>query len=393
MLRYIRDIKQCPLAVVFCLPALILAGCGKEKTRTPSKPEAQYIVVQPTNVVIFEEWVGTMDGLVNAQIRAQVTGYLQSLNYAEGSRVKEGDLLFQIDPRPFQATLDQAEARLAQDKAQQEKAELDVKRYTPLADEHAISQETAINAVQANLAAKAQVQADVAAVENARLNLGFTRITSPVGGVAGIALGQIGDLVGASGALLTTVSTIDPIKVYFQVNEASYLDFWQRYVSNMDTNASDFSLELILSDGSVYQHRGRLYSADRQININTGTLQIVTVFPNPENLQRPGQYARVRAQVGAMTNIFEVPQRAISQLQNLYQVAVIGVSNKVHVQAVRVGRQIGSDWIVEQGLHEGDHLVVEGLQRAIEGTVVAPVELGSAPPNPGSAAASTNASR
>lgn len=374
MLSYIRETKWRTPPLVFFLFAAVLAGCEKKAPPGPP-PEVQYIVAEPTNVAVYEEWIGTMDGLVNAQIRAQVMGYLQSLNYAEGSRVKQGDLLFQIDPRPFKAALDQAEAKLAQDKAQQVKTDLDEKRYIPLAKVQAVSQETADNAVQANLAAEAQVQADEAAVESARLNLGWTRITSPVEGVAGIALGQIGDLVGPSGPLLTTVSTVDPIKVYFQVNEQSYLDFWQRYVSTMDTNAADLNLELMLSDSSVYRHKGRFYSADRQININTGTMEIVTVFPNPEYLLRPGQYARVRALIGTQTNVFLVPQRAVNQLQSIYQVAVVaseGGTSKTHLRAVKVGRQIGSDWIIEEGLKPGDHLVIEGLLKAKEGAEVTP---------------------
>ena len=336
-------------------------------------------------MAVVEEWIGTMDGMVNAQIHAQVTGYLQTLNYAEGSRVKKGDLLFEIDARPFKAALDQAQAKIVQDQAQLEKTELDVKRYTPLAKQQAISEETLVNAVQANLAAKAQVQADEAALESARLNLGWTKITSPVDGVAGIALAQIGDLVGPSGSILTTVSTVDPIKVYFQVNEQSYLTFWRRYVAAMDTNQSDLNLELVLSDGSVFGQKGRFYSADRQVNRNTGTLEIVGLFPNPDNTLRPGQYGRVRTQTRVQTNVFLVPQRAVTQLQSIYQVSLIHVegsgetqTNLVHLQAVKVGRQIGPNWIIEDGLKAGDRLVVEGTQKAAkEGAVVTPKPLGA----------------
>jgi len=334
------------------------------------------MTVWPTNIAVYSEWIATMDGLVNAQIRAQVTGYLQSLNYAEGGIVKKGDLLFQIDPRPFEAALHQAESKLAQDKAQEEKTELDVKRYTPLAKEQAISEEVAIDAVQANLAAKAQAQADEAALETARLNLEWTRITSPVEGVAGIALAQIGDLVGPSGPLLTTVSTVDPIKVYFQVNEESYLKFWKQYISTMDTNSQNLKMELILSDGSVCGG-GRFYSADRQINPTTGTMQIVTVFPNPQATLRPGQYGRVRVMTDMQTNVIVVPQRAVAQLQNTYQVAVVtpednSSTNRAHLRSVKVGRQNGSNWIIEDGLKAGDHVVVEGTQKATDGTIVNP---------------------
>ncbi len=373
-----------PTVTIMLAVALGITGCKKSPDAAVKPPPVvEVMTVAPQDVPVFEEWIGTMDGLVNAQIRAQVTGYLQTLDYAEGSRVKKGDLLFEIDVRPFKAALDQAEAKLAQDKAQKEKTELDVKRYTPLAKEQAISEETAVNAVQADLAAKAQVIADEAAVESARLNLGWTRITSPVDGVAGIALGQIGDLVGSSGSLLTTVSTVDPIKVYFQVNEQSYLDFWQKYVSTMDTNNPDLKLDLILSDGSVYGRKGRFYSADRQVNTTTGTLQIVAVFPNPDATLRPGQYGRVRVMTHQQTNVFVVPQRAVTQLQSDYQVSVVmaeenSPTNRAHLRSVKVGRQMGSNWIIKEGLKAGERVVVEGTQKATEGAVVNPMPPGTA---------------
>src|ERR1039458_7083786 len=252
-----------------CLSILILiaAGC-KKKLAPPPPPEVQVITLTPTNVPVIEEWIGTLDGFVNAQIRAQVTGYLLAQNYAEGSEVKTGDLLFQIDPRPFQAALDQAHAKLVQDEAQSGKTELDVKRYAPLAKEQAISQEQLDNAVQANLAADAQVRADEAAVENAQLNLGFTKIKSPIDGLAGIALAQIGDLLSPSSGLLTTVSMIDPIKVNFQIGEQSYLNFWRHHTagSGAETN---LELHMIFSDGSTYAEKGRFLFADRQVNPTT----------------------------------------------------------------------------------------------------------------------------
>ncbi|MGA2029281.1 MAG: efflux RND transporter periplasmic adaptor subunit [Verrucomicrobiota bacterium] len=337
----------------------------------PPPPEVQIITVAATNVPIFEEWIGTLDGFVNAQIHAQVTGYLLTQNYAEGSEVKTGDLLFQIDPRPFQASLDQANAKLAQDTAQLGKTELDVQRYTPLAKEQAISQEELDDAIQANIGAKAQVKSDEAAVENAQLNLGFTKVVSPIDGLAGIALAQIGDLVGQSSSVLTTVSTINPIKVNFQVSEQSYLAFWRRLVGpgNVDEN---FPLQLIFSDGSVYPQRGKFLFADRQVNPNTGTLQIVGVFPNANFMLRPGQYGRVRAQTQTITNALLVPQRAVTELQGTYQVAVVDETNNVHIQSVEVGDQIGSNWIIESGLKSGDRVVVEGIQKVKEGAVVNP---------------------
>jgi membrane fusion protein (multidrug efflux system) len=357
-------------AVPAFLAAVVFCGCEK-KAPPPQTPEVFVQTVQPQDMAVHQQWIGTMDGLVNAQIHAQVTGYLTKQDYAEGTRVKAGDPLFEIDPRPFVAAVDQAEAKLAEDKAQYEKAELDVKRYTPLAKAQAVSEETAIDAVQASLAAKAQVKADEAAIETAKLNLGWTHITSPVDGVAGIALGQLGDLVGPAGPLLTTVSTVDPIKVYFQVNEQDYLTFWEKYISIMDTNSADLKLDLILSDGSTYAHKGRLYSADRQINTTTGTLQVVAVFPNPESTLRPGQYGLVQAMTKMETNVFVIPQRAVAELQGSYQVAVV-VTNVAHLRNVQVGRQIGSDWIIESGLKPGDQIVVEGTLKAREGAKVNP---------------------
>jgi membrane fusion protein (multidrug efflux system) len=360
----------------FAILVLFAAGC-KKKPAPPPPPEVQVITLAPTNVPIFEEWIGTLDGFVNAQIHAQVTGYLFTQNYAEGRELKKDDLLFQIDPRPFQAELDQALAKLALDKAQAGKTELDVKRYTPLAKEQAISQEELDDAIQANLGADAQVKADEAAVENAQLNLGFTKIKSPIDGLAGIALAQIGDLVGQSGgSVLTTVSTINPIKVYFQVSEQSYLTFWRRLVGsgNADEN---LPLQLIFADGSVYPEQGNFSFADRQVNPNTGTLQIVGLFSNANYMLRPGQYGRVRAQTQTITNALLVPQRAVTELQGTYQVTVVGETNTVHLQSVTVGEQIGSNWIIENGLKPGDRVVVEGGQKVKEGAMVNPKPFGT----------------
>ena len=361
-------------ALTFSIALLLATGC-KKKAAPPPPPEVQVITVTPTNVPISEEWIGTLDGLVNAQIHGQVTGYLLTQNYAEGSIVKKGDLLFQIDPRPFQALLDQALAKLAQDQAQAGKTKLDVQRYTPLAKEQAISQEELDNAVQANLAADAQIKADEAAIESAQLNLGFTRITSPIDGLAGMALAQIGDLVGQAGSLLTTVSTINPIKVSFQVSEQSYLSFWRHYIG-VDGADPDFALHLIFSDGSVYPQKGRFFFADRQVNPNTGTLQIIGLFSNADFVLRPGQYGRVRAQTQIVTNALLVPQRAVTELQSTYQVAIVGTSNIAHMVSVNVGQQVGPNWIVESGLKPGDRLVVEGTQKAKEGAVVNPQPFG-----------------
>ena len=351
------------------LSSFSVPGC-KKKPPAPAPPQVEVITVAPTNVPIVEEWIGTLDGYVNAQIRAQVVGYLLKQDYSEGSVVKQGDLLFEIDPRPFQAALNQAQSKLAQDQAQLGKAELDVKRYEPLAKEQAISQEELDNALQARLAAQAQVKADEAAIETAQLNLGFTKISSPIDGVAGIALGQIGDLVSASSGLLTTVSTIDPIKVYFQVSEQSYLNFWRNHAySGSETN---IQLQLVLSDGSIYPEMGRVFFVDREVNPNTGTLQVVGLFPNHRLILRPGQYGRVRAQTQLEENALAVPQRAVSELQGSYQVALVGESNRVHLQNVQVGEQVGSNWLIQKGLKPGERVVVEGLQKAREGAEVIP---------------------
>ncbi len=360
------------VCVAFIGLVLVVDGC--EKKPAPPPQEVLTMTTTPRNVAITDEWIGTLTGFVNAQIRAQVTGYLLTQNYAEGSIVKRDDVLFQIDPRPFQATLDQALAKLAQDQAQQGETELNVKLYTPLAKEQAISQQELGDEVQADLAAKAQIKVDDANIETARINLGFTKIKSPVAGLAGLALGQIGDLVSQSGPLLTTVSQINPIKVYFQVSEQSYLTFWRRYITaagSANTNAG-LPLQLVLSDGSLYPENGRVFFADRQVNPDTGTLQMVGLFSNADFILRPGQYGRVRAQTHVETNAIVLPQRAVDELQDAYRVAVVGPTNTVHIQRVTVGPQIGSDWIIEGGLKPGDRVVVEGMQKLKEGMLVNP---------------------
>jgi membrane fusion protein (multidrug efflux system) len=370
-----KALKRCGELFFLSLLALLslnLAGCHKKKPAPPPPPEVQVITVTPTNLPIYGEWIGSLSGSVNAQIRAQVTGYLQTQDYSEGGVVKKGDLLFQIDRRPFQAALDEAKARLAQDEALVEKTRLDVERFTPLAKTQSISQQDLDNAVQAHAGARASVQADQAAVETAALNLGFTRITSPIDGVAGVAQAQIGDLVGPGTGLLTAVSTIDPIKVFFQVSEQSYMIFWKRFALTENTNQPDLQLELILTDGSTYPEKGKFLFADREVNVNTGTLPIAGLFPNEKLLLRPGQFARVRAQVQTKTNALLVPQRAVTELQGSFQIAVVGESNKVNLATVSLGDQVGRSWIVEKGLNPGDRVVVEGLQKARAGTVVNP---------------------
>jgi len=362
------------IAASLAAAVLFSAGC-KQKPAAPAPPlKAEVITVVPQDVPIYQEWIGTMDGYVTAQIRPQVSGYLRSRNYEEGSVVKQGDLLFQIDPRPFQATLDQAKGRLGQDQAQYDKTELDVKRYTPLARDGAISQQEVDAAVQSNLMAAAAVKADEAAVEAAALNLGFTRITSPVNGVAGLALAQIGDLVSPGGPVLTTVSTLDPMRVYFNVSEQTYLEHRRQFPTATERARDQASLEfqLILADGSVYQYPGKFFFENRQVDANTGTIELAALFPNPQLLLRPGGYARIRFQSDTLKGALIVPQRAVSELQSAYQVAVVGASNRVHLQPVKVGAQAGSRWVIQSGLHPNDRVVAEGTQKVSEGMVVDP---------------------
>jgi membrane fusion protein (multidrug efflux system) len=361
------------LAVAFLIAGLS-GGCKKKPPPPPPPPEVHVTTVTPTNVPVYREWIGSIEGFVNAQIRAQVTGYLQSQTYSEGKQLKKGDLLFEIDPRPFQAALEQARGKLAQDEAEQQRTAWDVKRYEPLAKEDAISQQEFNNAVQANLAAQAQIKADQAAVKAAEVNLSFTRIASPIDGVAGTAEAQIGDLVGPNGAVLTTVSTVDPIKVYFNASEQAYLTYRRQYSNEVERTSHEQDLEfsLILADGSTYVHPGKFLFAGREVNPTTGTIQLAAQFPNPANVLRPGQFARVRARVQTRPEALLVPQRAVNELQGSYQVAVVDDQNKVHLQTVKVGERIGSSWVIEEGLKPGNRVIVEGLQKVKEGATVSP---------------------
>ena len=361
--------------------ALFVVSCKEKAPPKPAPPKVQVVTVTPRDVPIYQQWIGTLDGYPNAQIRAQVSGYLIRQDYAEGGAVKQGDLLFEIDPRPFQAALDQALGRLAQDQAQFGKTELDVKRYTPLARDQSISQQELDDAVQANFAAKAAIQADKAAVESATLNLGFCKIISPIDGIAGTAQAQIGDLVGPGSAVLTTVSTIDPMRVYFSNSEQSYLAFCHQFTNAAERAAYrvEMELQLILSDGSTYPAPGKWLFTSRQVDVNTGTLQIAGLFPNPDYILRPGQYALVRAMTETRRGAILLPQRAVMELQGSYQVATVDAENKTHIKPVQVGQQVGTDWLIEHGLAPDDRVVAEGTQRVKEGTVVDPQPYKKAP--------------
>ena len=374
-------------AIVIVAVLLVSAGCEKSEQPQPPPPEVEVVHVEQKDVPIYNEWVGTLEGLVNAQIRPQVTGYLVRQNYKEGSFVRKGQLLFEVDPRTFQAALDQtkgqlanAEQQLALAEANQVRAQLDVNRYVPLAKERAVTQQDLDNAVQANLAAqaqvraaKAQIDAAKAQVDAAQLNLSFTKVVSLIDGIAGIALAQIGDLVGPTG-LLTTVSTVDPIKVYFPVSEQGYLNYIKENpdAAKRAAQVRQWGLELILADGSVYPQKGSFALADRQVDVRTGTLRLEGVFPNPGNILRPGQFARVRATIRTKKDALLVPQRAVTELQGSYQVAVVGADNKVEIRPVAVAERVGTEWIIDKGLKLGERVIVEGTQRVRQGMTVDP---------------------
>jgi RND family efflux transporter MFP subunit len=362
-----------PLAL-FLLPATVVftAGCGSPKAAPiiPS-PEVEVATVVQKDVPIYSEWVATLDGYVNAQIQPQVTGYVIRQTHKEGSFVRKGRILFQIDPRPFQAVLDQANAQLAQAQAQLAKTQMDVDRDTPLAKARAIAQSQLDNDVQANRAAQAAVKAAEAQVEQARLNLEFTDVKSLVDGISGIAQVQIGNLVNPT-TVLTTVSQINPIKAYFSISEQEYIHFADRINAEMQketpTNGPPF--ELILADGSVYPHKGVGLLTNRQVDVSTGSIQIVCSFPNPQNFLRPGQFGRLRAAPDVRHGALLVPQKAVTELQGTYQLAVVNADNKVSIRAVKVGARVGPLWIVESGVKPAELVVVEGLQKVQNGSTV-----------------------
>jgi RND family efflux transporter MFP subunit len=409
---------------------VIVGRTRKPPPAPPAPPQVDVVQVQQQDVPIYSEWIGTTDGMVNADIRAQVSGYLLRKAYTEGALVKEGQLLFEIDPRPFQAVLnqtkgdlaksvsqvqqaitqvDQAQAQLAQANSQlvqaeanQRKTQLDVNKFAPLLEQKAVTQQDYDNAVQANaaaiaqvqvaksqikgaaaavatakaaiVAAKAQVESSQATVKTAQLNLGFTKIISPIDGIVGIALAQVGDLVNQTSGVLTTVSTVDPIKVYFTVTEQEYLAYVKRNPDPVERAAAEQELELqlILADGSTYPHTGKFYIADRQVDPKTGAIRVAGVFTNSENILRPGQYGRVRAATRTQYGALFVPQRAVTELQGSYQVAVVGGGNKIEIRTVKVSELVGTMWIIEDGLKPGDTVVVEGTQKVTPGAVVNP---------------------
>jgi len=353
-----------------------------------ASPDVDVVQVEQKEIPIYGEWIGTLDGFTNADVRAQVAGYLLRQGYREGAFVKKGQLLFEIDPRPFQASLDQAEGQLAQAKAAlanaqavQGRTELDVNRYIPLAKEQAASQQDLDNAVQNNMAAKAtvatavaQIKSAEAAVETAKINVDFTRLIAPIDGIAGQAQLQVGALVNPSSGPVTSVSTVDPIKVYFTVSESEYLDWNRRFPTENTREAARKSLrlELILADGTTYPLEGTVYFADRQVNQSTGAIRIAGLFPNPGNILRPGGYGKVRAAIRVQQDALLVPQRAVSELQGGYQVAAVDNENKVSIRTVKVGDRVGAQWIITDGVKRGERVVAEGVQKVRSGMLVNP---------------------
>jgi RND family efflux transporter MFP subunit len=409
-----RDWRIAGIAAVLLLAVvsflLVRSGRTTAGETAALAPDVEVANVEQRDLPVYREWIGTLDGLVNAAIRSQVTGYLLTQNYSEGSFVKKGQLLFEIDPRPLQAAADQgrgqlaqangqlaqaqaqyqqSEAQLASAEANQRKAQFDENRYTPLAKQHAVTEQDLDNAVQNNISAKAQVkvaaaqveaakaqiqgagaavEAAKAALEAANINLGFTKLYSPIDGIAGNAQTQIGNLVSPATSAVTTVSTVDPIKVTFAISEQEYL----RLTKERKPTDPVAPLELILADGAVYSHEGKFAFTGRQVNQSTGAIEVTGLFPNPGNILRPGQYGKVRVAVETIHDALLVPQAAVSELQGSYQVAIVDRNDTVNIQPISVGDQVGSSWVVRDGLKPGERVIVQGMQKVSPGMHVNP---------------------
>ena len=370
----VRRTLLVPLAILF---AAAMSGCKeKEAAGPPKPPDVEVFTVAQRDVPIYRDWVGSLEGDVNATISAQVAGYLISRNYTEGTVVTNGQVLFQIDPRPFQATLDKAKAQVEQSEAQRDKYALTVKRYRPLAATEAISQQELDDAVQNEKTAAAQVQADKAAVEQAQLNLNFTTIRSPVDGLAGLAKAQVGDLIGPNTGQLTTVTKIEPIRAYFSVSQQLVTQMQERRIAEGKPTVragEGPELELVLASGLVYPIKGRLRFANNQVDVRTGTIMVVGEFANPQMLLVPGMFVRVRALMDTEKNALLVPQRAVTDMQGQYLVAVVGADNKVNIRPVQAGERVGQDWVITGNVKAGDRVVAEGVQKVRDGSLVNPV--------------------
>jgi membrane fusion protein (multidrug efflux system) len=362
------------ILVALSLFTLLAGGVGCGRSQAGFKlPDPEVLVASPVqrDVPVHNEWVAILDGYVNAEIRPQVSGYIIKQSYKEGSFVGKGQVLFEIDPRPFQAILDRAKGDLAQAEAQLGKATNDVARDTPLAAQKAVAKEKLDTEIQAKRAAEAAVLSGKAAVERAELDLGWTNVTSLVDGIAGIAQVQLGNLVGPN-SHLTSVSQVDPIKVYFPVSEQEYLRGNRLSSKGQPMDLFNSSPELILADGTVYSHKGKILWTDRQIDTNTGTIRLVAAFPNPGNLLRPGQYGRVRIQTSMKKGALLVPQSAVKELQGGYQVALVSAEKKAIIRSVKAGEKVGAMWVIDDGLNVADQVVVEGVEKVKDGTPVVP---------------------
>ena len=372
-----KGLSWISLTFVALLLLLTLLGCSDSKVQASATPPPPVVEVAPVierDVPVQGEWVGTLEGFVNAQIQPQVSGYLIRQDYHEGEVVKKGQLLFEIDPRPFQAALDQAKGQLAQAEAQMANADINVRRDVPEAEAHAIPQSQLDTDTQLLHAAKAAVEADHAAVEQAALNLGYTKVISLIDGIAGITQVQVGNLVTQS-TVLTAVSQVNPIKVYFPISEQEYLrlaDGDAPGSAGWLARASRIPLQLTLANGTTYPYPGKIIFADREVNEQTGSIQMVGEFPNSRNLLRPGQYARVQAQTGKITEALLVPQSSVNQLQGTYQVTVVGNDNRARLRTVQVGPTVGTLWVITSGLKPGERVVAAGAEKAKEGQVVNP---------------------
>ncbi|MDD5171044.1 MAG: efflux RND transporter periplasmic adaptor subunit [Syntrophales bacterium] len=376
-------IRNCIACILIILVFLGISGCSSGQKAEESTPTVQTVDIIRQDVPVYTEWIGTTDGKVNATIRAQVQGYLIKQLYREGDFVRKGQILFEIDPRTFQAALEQAKGQLAEQQARWSTAKANLARITPLAEQNAVSKKDLDDARGLEQAAHAAVISAQAVVDKTALDVGFTKIASPVDGIAGIAKTQIGNLVGP-GLIeeLTTVSTLDPIKVYVSMGEQEYLSI----VGNGGPSFRDIPLELILSTGNVHPYKGYFALADRQVDVKTGTIKLAAFFNNPGNIIRPGQFAKVRAKSNIKENALLIPQRAVTELQGSYQVAVVGPGNKIDIRSVKPAERIGNLWVIDEGLKQGDKVVVEGFQKVKQGMVVNPQPYGSSSDSPGASA-------
>jgi membrane fusion protein (multidrug efflux system) len=351
---------------IFLLPAVVLCGCSSgEPKPAPPPPGVTVFTVVQKDVPVYQEWVGTMAGNIDAEIRPKVEGFLLSKLYSEGSFVRKGQAMFQLDERQSQAAVQQAQGQLEEANSALAQAQIDVRRYTPLVQQKAVSQAELDKATSRQRAATAQVAAAQAVLDNAKLNLNWATVASPISGIAGIAKVGIGDLM-TPNTIMTTVSAVDPVYVDFSIAEQDYMRF------SRDKTERGADLELILGDGTVYPRRGHSLLVNREVDTRTGTIQVRAEFPNPTNVLRPGQYARIRSKTEVRKNALLIPQRAVAELQGIYQVGVVDSENKVTIRAVKTGPQFGDMWVIESGLQPQEQVVVDGLQRLRDGMTVAP---------------------